>query len=200
MELNQGTLLLVDADCLVRATFTKILEKEGFSVLQSANSKEALLLVKENRPDLAIIDVPLPDASEIDLAIELKNTYNIPFIMLSETCEKDMVSDALKIGALCCHVKPSDISHVIPGIKSALHRARELQQLYASERHLLTAIHANREVSTAIGILMERYRLTNQMAFDKLRTEARSERTKINEIASNLVGAVEMVNKFNVKQ
>ncbi|MBV6475121.1 MAG: hypothetical protein MOGDAGHF_00638 [Rhodocyclaceae bacterium] len=56
------------------------------------------------------------------------------------------------------------------------------------------ALNENREVSMAIGLLMERRRLGRQEAFEFLRTTARAQRRKIGEVAEEILSAAELLN------
>ena len=116
--------------------------------------------------------------------------------MLSAYNEADIVHKAIKQGALCYLVKPIDVEQLIPAIESSLQRARDIRALISSEQNLNTALTARRETSTAIGILMERYHLTSEQAFEMLRSHARSKRIKVADLAHQLVTATENINIF----
>ena len=194
--MTKATILFVDDDRLVLLTLAKELEKAGYTIMQASSGQEALALCEEKLPDIGIFDVRMPEISGIATADELYHKYDLPFIVLSAYNDNDTVTDAIHIGALCYLVKPIDVGQMIPAIESSLQRAKDLRQLKDSEQKLISALQGNRETSAAIGILMERYRVTNQDAFDMLRTEARSKRKKITEIAHDILAATETVNQF----
>lgn len=194
--MTKTTILLVDDDRLVLVTLAKGLEAAGYDVLQATSSKESIELCKQKRPDIAIFDVRMPDMSGIDAANTIFQECNTPFIMLSAYNDADIVHDSIKHGALCYLVKPIDVEQLIPAIESSLQRARDIRALMSSEENLNTALSSRRETSTAVGILMERYRLTNEQAFELLRSNARSQRLKVAELAEQLVSAAENLNNF----
>lgn len=190
------TILLVDDDRLVLVTLAKGLEKAGYTVLQASSAKESIELCKHSQPDIAIFDVRMPEMSGIDAANTIFQECKIPFIMLSAYNEADMVHKAIKHGALCYLVKPIDVAQLIPAIESSLQRARDIRALMSSEENLNIALNSRRETSTAIGILMERYHLTNEQAFEMLRSQARSRRQKVADLAEQVVSATENLNGF----
>ena len=194
--MTKATILLVDDDRLVLVTLAKELEKAGYSVMQASSGQEALAICDEKKPDLGIFDVRMPEISGIAAADELYHKYDIPFIVLSAYGDDETVTDAIHTGALCYLVKPIDVDQLIPAIESSLQRGRDLRQLRDSEQNLTTALHGNRETSTAIGILMERYRLSSQAAFEMLRSEARSKQKKLAELANEVLNATEVTNQF----
>lgn len=91
-------------------------------------------------------------------------------------------------------MKPADIPQLVPAIEAALARSAELRTLRATGDQLQTALNENREVSMAVGLIMERRRLGRQQAFDLLRSTARSQRRRIGEVAQELLAAAELLN------
>jgi len=81
-----------------------------------------------------------------------------------------------------------------------MQRANDIRRLQSAEQTLSTAINTARVISAAIGIMMERFRLTNKMAFEILRAEARSNQKKILDMANEILAAAETVNQFNLKK
>ena len=87
--------------------------------------------------------------------------------------------------------------HERPGmeapIRAALARGTDLRKLRASEENLRIALAGERAVSVAIGILMERYRIRAEEAFERLRRYARSRQRKIDDVAKEAVDSVELI-------
>ncbi|MCB1891362.1 MAG: ANTAR domain-containing protein, partial [Rhodocyclaceae bacterium] len=106
----------------------------------------------------------------------------------------DIVREAIAHGALGYLVKPVDIHQLIPAIEAAVARAADLWGLRNTERQLQTALNENREVSMAVGLLVERRRISRQQAFDALRATARTQRRKIGEVAEEILSAAELLN------
>ncbi len=192
---QEPRILLADDDRLVLATLGRGLRNAGYDVLEAASGEEALELCAQQVPDLAILDIRMPGLSGIETARELCERYGIPFIILSAYGESDLVNDAVRQGALGYLVKPLDVTQVLPTIEAALKRAGEFRHLHATEEQLNQALSAGRETSTAVGLLMERHRLSASEAFETLRRFARSQRRKLADVAGELVQAVEAVNE-----
>ncbi len=186
--------LLVDDDRLVLATLGKGLEQAGYAVQACASVEEAKRVIALDAPDIAVLDVRMPGISGLDLASELSKDQQIPFIFLTAYSEADIVMKAAENGALGYLVKPVDIPQLVPAIESGLARAADLKKLRNTEQQLQTALNENREVSMAVGLLMERRRLNRQQAFETLRTTARTQRRKIGEVAEEILAAAELLN------
>jgi response regulator NasT len=136
----------------------------------------------------------MPGRSGLDLARQLRETGEVPFIFLTAYSEPDIVQRAAECGALGYVVKPVDMPQLVPAIEAALARAAELGKLRETEKQLQTALSESREVSMAIGLMMERRRLGRQQAFEMLRSTARSQRRKIGEVAQEVLAAAESLN------
>lgn len=198
-ETGSPVILVADDDRLVLATVANGLSQAGYSVLEASDGIQAVQLCSEHNPQLAILDLRMPDMSGIETAREIQSKYNIPFMIFSAYGENQMVKEAVDNGALGYLVKPLDVAQLIPSIEAALERAAEINKLKETEYHLNRALNTGRETSTAIGILMERHRLTSQQAFEMLRQQARSQRRKLWKISEEIVRAAETLSLSNDK-
>jgi response regulator NasT len=181
-------LLLVDDDRLVLATLTRGLEAAGFVVVAAESVTDAEdLLAGGTRPDLAIVDVMMPERSGLELAQRLHELDHIPFILLTATADAHVVEQATQDGALGYVVKPVDVPQLVPTIETALARATNLQNLRMTQRQLQAALDADRDINVAIGIVMVKSQLGRSAAFDQLRKTARARRLRLSALASELI-------------
>lgn len=182
------TLLLVDDDRLVLATLTHGLEASGFAVVAAESVTDAEdLLAGGTRPDLAIVDVMMPERSGLELAQRLQELDHIPFILLTATADAHVVEQATQNGALGYVVKPVDVPQLVPAIEAALARSSDLQNFRMTQRQLQKALDTDRDINVAIGIVMVKWQLGRNAAFDQLRKIARARRLKLSVLASELI-------------
>jgi response regulator NasT len=181
-------LLLVDDNRLVLATLCRGLEGAGYVVVKAESVAEAEdLLASGIRPDLAIVDVMMPERSGLELADRLHNLDHIPFILLTAMADAHTVEQGSLEGAMAYLVKPVDVPQLVPAIEAALARAADLQGLRKAQRQLQTALEADREINVAIGIVMVTQGLKRAAAFDHLRKTARTRRIKLLVLAEELI-------------
>ena len=188
--------LVVDDDRLVLATLARGLRAEGYEVETASDGQSAMVAVQRNTYDIAILDVRMPDMSGVDLAQRLKQLANMPVLFLSAYNDKEIVEAALAEGGLGYMVKPIDIPQLLPAIEAALARGQELQSLNNVTGQLQNALSGGRSVSTAIGILMERHRISADMAFNRMRSQARSKGCKVEVLADGVIAACETLNSL----
>jgi response regulator NasT len=184
--MTQAQLLLVEDDMLILRTMARGLRDAGYQVSEAESGEEAMRVCTELRPDLAILDINMRGISGLELARWLA-PRDIPFMFLSAYDDADFVHQAEQAGALGYLVKPLDVPRILPSLKTALARARDLAVLRESEEKLVAALQNSREISTAIGLLMERHELSAEQAFERLRAQARSQRIKVLEVARGLI-------------
>ncbi|MFB2891528.1 response regulator [Aerosakkonemataceae cyanobacterium BLCC-F50] len=89
---HQKTILVVDDEAPIRELLRQQLEAEGYSVKEAQNGVDAIRQVKQEIPDLIILDVMMPAMNGFDVAAVLKNdpkTFKVPIIILSIVEDKD---------------------------------------------------------------------------------------------------------------
>jgi CheY-like chemotaxis protein len=82
-SLSKGKILVVDDDRLVLATVTHGLVQAGFEVIDADNGDDAILLARQHRPDLALLDIRMEGKSGFDVADYLRESLGTPFMFLS---------------------------------------------------------------------------------------------------------------------
>lgn len=180
-------ILLVDDDNLVLATLSRALAGAGFETLVADDPWAGLQRARDVRPDLAVLDIRMPGLSGIELGKRLIQELGVPFMLFSAFSDDLIVDAGIAAGALGYLVKPVSPGQVVPAIRAALARGHELQRYASMAGRMDLALHDSREISTAVGILMERHRMTAEQAFERLRSCARSQRRKVLEAASRVI-------------
>lgn len=181
------TILIADDDETILLSISQGLQTAGYSVLEAASGEHAITLCQEIAPDLAILDMSMDELSGLDVAEWLNINLPIPFIFLSGYNDLRTVQAATAAGALGYLVKPVTAQKLVPSVRAALARGKEIRQLRDNEQHLTLAVNNNREISVAIGMLMERHRISQQEAFERIRIAARGQRRKTREIADEII-------------
>ncbi|QKT02616.1 response regulator [Ectothiorhodospiraceae bacterium 2226] len=187
------SVLLADDDRLILTTLGQGLERAGFEVLRAPSGEEAVRLAELRRPDIALLDVRMPGIGGIEAARQLGRA-GIPVLFLSAYDDADTVREAVDEGAVGYLVKPVDVPKIVPSLRAALSVSEQLRRLRAEGEHLAVALASGRAVSVAVGLIMERYRLTQAGAFEALRAHARSQRRKVQEVAAELASASDALN------
>lgn len=196
MTEDKLNILLVEDDQPTLKSLDLYLSKMGMRPYSAQNAEEAMECVKHQSIDLAILDSKIGKISGLELAKWLKENTSIPFIFLSGYTDSDTVDKAVENGAFGYMIKPVDMNQLRLMIESAVKRGEELIKLKNIETQLSTALENSRNISMAVGIIMERYKLSQNSAFDKLRQSARSKQAKLDEVAKQIVQIGDVINSL----
>lgn len=129
------TLLLVEDEPDVRAGLQALLEHGGWNVIAAESVAEARHAFDENRPDVALVDVMLPDGSGIDILEYIKaSSEGTPVIMASGVGTIDMAVRAMRRGAESFLPKPYDIDNLELLLEQAMRQIATSRQLVALRR------------------------------------------------------------------
>jgi two-component system response regulator AtoC len=130
--LSETRILVVDDEYLIRWTLQKNLEKAGYEVILAETGEEAMQKIREDGPDLALIDINLPgmDGFEVlEKASQIDQSF-IP-IMITAFEDVDRVVRAMKLGAFDYLTKPFDFNKV----QLSIDKAREEHRRKWEARH-----------------------------------------------------------------
>ncbi len=191
----KNTILLVDDDRLILSTLKNGLTHAGYAVHTAESVTEAEdWLSKNERPDLVLLDMRMPDRLGIELSKTLNEMNEIPFILLTAYSEQEVIDLAKDAGAMSYLVKPVSIAQIIPAVQTAIARAEELKKLRYNQKMLQTALDGDRAVSVAVGIVMDRHKINHDEAFEVIRKKARGQHLKLIDVAATIVNACESLN------
>jgi response regulator NasT len=194
---GKGRILVVDDDRLVLATLTHGLVQAGYEVIDADNGDDAILLARERRPDLALLDIRMEGKSGFDVAAYLREYCQIPFMFLSAFSDDATVAQVKALGAVAYLVKPLDIRQIVPAVEAAFAnidaRGVPAAPAPASERPPSGTVSLEPVVAMAVGVLMHRYSLGRGAALERLQRLAASEQRSLGDQAERLLQAVELL-------
>jgi two-component system, response regulator PdtaR len=165
-----------------------MLERAGFEVVAEArDGREAVALAAEHRPDLAVMDVKMPELDGIDAARQMLEQRQIPIVMLTAFSEAALVGRAVDAGVFGYLVKPFRESDLLPAIEAARARHAELQALRDEAGSLRDALEARKLIERAKGLLMEKDGLSEGEAFARLRGASQQTGRPLREVAEAIL-------------
>jgi response regulator NasT len=198
---DKGKILVVDDDRLVLATVSHGLAQAGYAVIDADNGDDAILLAREHRPDLALLDIRMEGMSGFDVAAYLRDQLHVPFMFLSAFADDETVQKVKALGAVAYLVKPLDIGQILPTVAAAFGNlpargAGAAPQAAAAPAAVPAAAAPLGDlVAVAVGVLMHRYSLQRGQALARLRKLAADEQRSLADQASRLVEAVELLSR-----
>jgi len=116
-------IFLVEDDKAIAKNLVLLLRSEGFTVTHASTRSEALAALAENKFDLALVDISLPDGNGYTVCTEIKETQDIPILFLTAFSDEASVVTGLNMGADDYIIKPFRPRELIARIKAALRKS-----------------------------------------------------------------------------
>ncbi|MCK9858440.1 response regulator transcription factor [Paenibacillus sp. ATY16] len=117
-------ILVVDDDPNIRELVSLFLRREGYEVIEATNGEDALTRLEAVKPDLAVIDVMMPKMDGWALCSSLRESFDMPLLMLTAKGETAHKVKGFELGADDYVVKPFDPPELIVRVKALLKRYR----------------------------------------------------------------------------
>lgn len=101
------TILIVDDAVFMRMKLKKIIEASGYQIIEAKDGLQAFELFKEQKPDLVIMDISMPEMDGLtSLRYMMEHDNSIPVIMCSAIGQESKILEAGRLGAKDFIVKP----------------------------------------------------------------------------------------------
>ena len=189
---TKGKILVVDDDRLVLATVAHGLSQAGYEVIDADNGDDAILLARQHRPELALLDIRMEGKSGFDVAEYLRDVCRIPFMFLSAFSDPATLAEVERLGAVAYMVKPLDVGQIVPTVEAAFQRLRQAEPSRAAPMPTVAANDPLADpVPLALGVLMHRHSLPRREAHQRLQRMAAEQGLSEAAQAERLLAALE---------
>jgi two-component system, response regulator PdtaR len=183
--------LVAEDATIVRLDLCRMLvDRAGFAeVIEARDGEEAVALVRERQPDLAILDVNMPKLDGIEAARIILAENPLPIVMLTAYADEASVARAVDAGVFAYVVKPFREQDLIPAIRTAQARYEELLTLQTQFDSVAEALEAQKSVEEAKSLLMLKEGLSAGDAFSRLLSASKLSGQPLEVIAGAVVAA-----------
>jgi two-component system, response regulator PdtaR len=180
--------VIAEDEAIIRLDLKETLEEEGYEVVgETGRGDEAVALVREHEPDIAILDIKMPGLDGLSATREIAGERRAAVLILTAFSQRDLIEQARDAGALAYLVKPFQRSELIPAVEVALGRFKEMQALEAEVRGLEEQLETRRYVDRAKGKLMDEHSLSESEAFSFIQKTAMRERLTMKVVAERII-------------
>jgi response regulator NasT len=179
-------ILVAEDEAIIRLDLVEMLTEAGYIVVaQATNGVEAVALAKQHRPDLAILDVKMPELDGISAAEQIIDIS--PVLMLTAFSQRELVERARDAGVMAYVVKPFSISDLVPAVEVAISRHKQMRTLSEEVSDLHERLETRKVIDRAKGILMAALNLTEPQAFSWIQRAAMDRRISMKEVAQAVI-------------
>jgi response regulator NasT len=181
-------IIVAEDEAIIRMDLIEMLREAGYNVIgEAANGREAISLARHLKPDLAILDVKMPEIDGISAAELIVSEKLAAVLMLTAFSQRELVERARDAGAMAYLVKPFSISDLTPAIEMALGRYAQIQALEAEVGELGERLEARKLVDRAKGVLMTNLGISEPEAFKWIQKAAMDQRSSMSAVSEGVL-------------
>ena len=179
-------ILVAEDETIIRLDLVEMLTESGYEVVaQAENGAVAVELAKLHKPDLAILDVKMPEMDGITAAEQIISIA--PVLMLTAFSQRDLIERARDAGVMAYVVKPFSINDLLPAIEIAISRHRQMKSLESEVADLYDRLETRKIIDRAKGILMKAMNLSEPESFNWIQKTAMDRRISMKEVAKAVI-------------
>jgi two-component system, response regulator PdtaR len=179
-------ILVAEDETIIRLDLVEMLTEAGYEVVaQAENGAVAVDLAKLHKPDLAILDVKMPEMDGITAAEQIITL--VPVLMLTAFSQRDLVERARDAGVMAYVVKPFSISDLVPAIEIAISRHTQMKSLETEVADLYERLETRKLIDIAKGILMKAMNLSEPESFAWIQKTAMDRRISMKQVAQAVI-------------
>ena len=180
--------VIAEDEAIIRLDLRETLEEEGYQVVgEAGRGDQALKLIRELQPDLAILDVKMPGMDGLEVARQVGDERICGVLVLTAFSQREIIEQARDAGALAFLVKPYQKSDLIPAMEMAIARFRELQSLSEQNDVLEEKLESRKIIDRAKGRLIDEFAMKEQDAFAFIQQTAMTERSRMRDVAEKIL-------------
>lgn len=187
--------VIAEDEAIIRLDLKEILEAEGYEVVgETGRGDEAVELVAQHHPDLAILDIKMPGMDGIEAARRISSEHRTAALILTAFSQRNLIEDARDAGVAAYLVKPFQRSELIPAIEVAIarfeeHRAIEEEAARLSDEvaSLEDKLEMRRLLDRAKGVLMDKHGQGEAEAFSFIQKTAMNRRAPMQDVAREII-------------
>lgn len=182
-------IVIADDDPITKMDIKEMLELSGYDVVgKAADGFDAIEQCRKNLPDLVVMDIKMPLIDGLSAA-KIINSENLAGAVLILTAYSDdkFIQKAKEAKVIGYVVKPVDEKNLLPAVEIAIAKAEEIKKMKDDVQDAMDRLDARKKIEKAKGILMDKYAISEEEAFRRLRTLSMDKRCSMKDIASAII-------------
>jgi response regulator NasT len=180
--------VIAEDEAIIRLDLKETLEEEGYEVIgETGRGDKAVDLVRELRPDLAILDIKMPGMDGIEAARLITKDRICGVLVLTAFSQREVIEQARDAGALAYLVKPFQKTDLVPAIEVAIARFREMQALNGEVDALEEQLETRKSIDRAKGILIDQCTMSEADAYGFIQRGAMNHRATMKAVADMVI-------------
>jgi two-component system, response regulator PdtaR len=180
--------VVAEDEAIIRMDLRELLQEEGYEVVaECGRGDEAVSLVREFRPDVALLDIKMPGLDGISAARLISGERLSAVVLVTAFSQRELIEEASDAGVHGYVVKPFERHDLTPAIEVALARFKAEAALSEQVVDARERLETRKVLDRAKGMLMDGRRLSEQDAFDFIQKTAMATRRSMREVAEDVL-------------
>jgi AmiR/NasT family two-component response regulator len=185
---DKRTAVIAEDEALIRLDLVSMLEDAGIEVLAAvADGRSAITAVETFRPDIALLDIAMPELDGITAASEISSQRICPIVMITAYSQVELVERAAAAGAMGYLVKPVNPANLVPAIEVAIARFEEMNLLTIEVEQVTERLEVRKIVDRAKGLLQAKLGIDEAAAFRWLQKAAMDNRASMRDVSQGVI-------------
>ena len=182
-------MVIADDEPITRMDLKEMLEAAGYDVVgEASDGFDAVTLCRKHSPDLVFMDIKMPLLDGLNAAkIIQKENLAGGIVLITAYSGKEFVEKATKVGAIGYVVKPIDEKSLIPTLEVAIAKSAEIKKIKVDIEKVCSKLEERKIIEKAKGLLMQRDEITEQDAYDNIRSLSMNKRCSMGDIAQAII-------------
>ena len=179
--------VIADDESIIRLDLKEILEGDEYLVVgEAARGDDALALIREFEPDLALLDIKMPGLDGIEVARQVKDSQTM-VVLLTAFSQRSLIESARDAGVVAYLVKPFRSSEILPKLAALMNPTAVAPQRPSEIPHVDDKIETREIVQRAKELLMVERGLDEPAAFEVIQQSAMRARTRMRDVAQQIL-------------
>ncbi|OBR94194.1 response regulator [Clostridium autoethanogenum] len=193
----KSRIIVAEDETITRMDISEMLISSGYDVVgEAADGLEAVDLCRRNKADLVLMDINMPKLDGIRAAqLIINENLSEAVVMLTAYSGKEFIDKVKKIGAIGYIIKPIDERTLIPQIEIAIAKGKEIEKIKQKVHEVKQEVENTKIIHRAKEILMEKYSITEEDAYKKIRKLSMDKQSSILSTSKNLLNYYSRCNK-----
>lgn len=183
--------IVAEDEAIIRMDLKELLQEEGYEVVgEAGRGDQALALVNEHRPDVALLDIKMPGMDGISVARRINAERICAVVLVTAFSQRELIEEATDAGVHGYVVKPFERHDLVPAIEVALARFQAERLLAEQVANAEERLEVRKLVDRAKGHLMDDHAMSEKDAFGFIQRTAMTSRRQMRNVAEDILSGV----------
>ncbi|MCB1271229.1 MAG: response regulator [Microthrixaceae bacterium] len=180
--------VVAEDEAIIRMDLRELLQEEGYEVVgEAARGDQALALITEKHPEVALLDIKMPGMDGISVARRVNAERMCAVVLVTAFSQRELIDEATAAGVHGYVVKPFERHDLVPAIEVALARFEAERLLAEQVANAEERLEVRKLVDRAKGHLMDVHGMSEKDAFGFIQRTAMASRRQMRNVADDIV-------------